>query len=61
MKSVYWLCDELMQQIAQENNLSERAFFVKEAEVYHLRWFPPTSEVEMSGKAVKYLEGIISF
>jgi len=46
-----WLSDEIMQQIAQENNLSETAFFVKENEVYNLRWFTPTSEVEMCGHA----------
>ena len=46
-----WLSDELMQQIAEENNLSETAFFVKEDEVYHLRWFTPTSEVDMCGHA----------
>jgi len=46
-----WLSDELMQQIAQENNLSETAFFLKEDDVYHLRWFTPTSEVDMCGHA----------
>jgi PhzF family phenazine biosynthesis protein len=46
-----WIGDELMQQIAQENNLSETAFFVKEDEVYSLRWFTPTSEVDMCGHA----------
>jgi len=46
-----WLSDELMQQIAEENNLSETAFFVKEDEVYSLRWFTPTTEVDMCGHA----------
>jgi len=46
-----WLSDETMQQIAQENNLSETAFFIQEDEIYHLRWFTPTSEVEMCGHA----------
>jgi len=46
-----WLSDEQMQQIAEENNLAETAFFVKEDEVYHLRWFTPTSEVDMCGHA----------
>jgi PhzF family phenazine biosynthesis protein len=46
-----WLSDETMQQIAQENNLSETAFFVKEDEVYNLRWFTPISEVDMCGHA----------
>jgi PhzF family phenazine biosynthesis protein len=46
-----WLSDETMQQIAEENNLSETAFFVKEDEVYNLHWFTPTSEVDMCGHA----------
>lgn len=46
-----WLPDKTMQQIAQENNLSETAFFVKEGRHYALRWFTPTSEVEMCGHA----------
>ena len=39
-----WISDELMQNIAKENNLSETAFTVKEGEVYHLRWFTPAGE-----------------
>jgi len=46
-----WISDELMQQIASENNLSETAFFVKENEGYHLRWFTPKAEVDMCGHA----------
>jgi len=46
-----WLPDEIMQKIAQENNLSETAFFVKDKEKYHLRWFTPTAEVDMCGHA----------
>ena len=46
-----WISDDLMQQIAEENNLSETAFFVKENEVYSLRWFTPTTEVDMCGHA----------
>ena len=47
-----WLPDTLMQSIAEENNLSETAFFVKEEEgCYHLRWFTPMSEVDMCGHA----------
>ena len=46
-----WLSDELMQQIAAENNLSETAFFVKKDSKYHLRWFTPKSEVAMCGHA----------
>lgn len=46
-----WLSDKLMQKIALENNLSETAFFVKEGEAFHIRWFTPTSEVDMCGHA----------
>lgn len=46
-----WLSDELMQHIAAENNLSETAFFVKQDEVYHLRWFTPKVEVDLCGHA----------
>ncbi|MFL0796802.1 MAG: PhzF family phenazine biosynthesis protein [Cellvibrionaceae bacterium] len=46
-----WLPDELMQKIAEENNLSETAFFVPEGDNYHLRWFTPKSEVDLCGHA----------
>ncbi|WP_345994006.1 PhzF family phenazine biosynthesis protein [Sulfurimonas sp. HSL-1716] len=46
-----WLSDTLMQKIALENNLSDTAFFVKEGEKFHIRWFTPTSEVDMCGHA----------
>jgi PhzF family phenazine biosynthesis protein len=49
-----WLDDELMQAIAAENNLSETAFTVpseREDADYDLRWFTPTTEVEMCGHA----------
>lgn len=45
------LADGLMQQIAAEMNLSETAF-VNTAEGYEqLRWFTPTSEVDLCGHA----------
>lgn len=47
----HWLSDELMQQIAMENNLSETAFFVKTDEGYHLRWFTPEYEIDLCGHA----------
>ncbi len=47
----HWLTDELMQQIAAENNLSETAFFVRENEHYRIRWFTPTTEVNLCGHA----------
>ena len=40
-----------MQKIANENNLSETAFFVKEDSYFHIRWFTPLSEVDMCGHA----------
>lgn len=46
-----WLSDDLMQQIAQENNLSETAFFVPTENGFHLRWFTPVSEVDLCGHA----------
>lgn len=46
-----WLSDELMQNIALENNLSETAFYVKDGDQYQLRWFTPTVEVDLCGHA----------
>ncbi len=46
-----WLPDELMQQIAMENNLAETAFFVQEEGGLHLRWFTPKHEVALCGHA----------
>jgi PhzF family phenazine biosynthesis protein len=46
-----WLPDDLMQQIAAENNVSETAFFCPEEGGYRLRWFTPTVEVELCGHA----------
>lgn len=49
-----WLDDELMQRIAAENNLSETAFIVPsdaEDADYDLRWFTPTTEVDLCGHA----------
>ncbi len=46
-----WLPDEVMQKIAQENNLSETAFMVPWDKGYHLRWFTPHEEVALCGHA----------
>jgi PhzF family phenazine biosynthesis protein len=46
-----WLPDELMQQIAMENNLAETAFFVKKEHRYEIRWFTPKVEVDLCGHA----------
>lgn len=46
-----WLPDALMQHIAEENNLSETAFLVKEADGWRIRWFTTTNEVDLCGHA----------
>ena len=46
-----WIGDEMLQKIAMENNLAETAFFVKQGEQYHIRWFTPTVEVDLCGHA----------
>ncbi|ADL55531.1 PhzF family phenazine biosynthesis protein [Gallionella capsiferriformans] len=47
----HWLEDNLLQSIAEENNLSETAFFVPSAKGYQLRWFTPVTEVDLCGHA----------
>jgi len=42
---------QLMQNIAMENNLSETAFIHKENDYYKIRWFTPTVEVDLCGHA----------
>lgn len=46
-----WLSDELMLSIAEENNLSETAFFVPVGNGFHIRWFTPEGEVDLCGHA----------
>jgi len=46
-----WLPDHILQRIATENNLSETAFFTREADFFHLRWFTPEVEVDLCGHA----------
>jgi len=46
-----WISEELMQNIALENNLSETAFYVKQGDVFEIRWFTPTDEVDLCGHA----------
>ncbi|MFC0184418.1 phenazine biosynthesis protein PhzF family [Pseudarcicella hirudinis] len=46
-----WIPEELMQKIAAENNLAETAFYVKDGERFHIRWFTPTVEVDLCGHA----------
>lgn len=46
-----WLPDEVMQNIAMENNLAETAFYVKGKNGYEIRWFTPVLEVDLCGHA----------
>ena len=49
-----WLPDHQMQMIAAENNLAETAFIVAADAPdhdYHIRWFTPTTEVDLCGHA----------
>ncbi len=46
-----WIEDELMQNIATENNFSETAFAVAENDGYYLRWFTPVGEIDFCGHA----------
>lgn len=57
-----WLPDELLQNLAEENNLAETAFYTAQLPpeatdaptgrpVFHLRWFTPGAEVDMCGHA----------
>lgn len=46
-----WLEDSVMQAIAEENNLAETAFFVKEKSGYRIRWFTPDTEIKLCGHA----------
>ena len=46
-----WLPDETLQSIAGENNRSETAFVVREGSDFALRWFTPTTEVDLCGHA----------
>ena len=44
-----WLDDDIMQSIAQENNLSETAFFIIKNNKYYIRWFTPKVEMDLAG------------
>lgn len=47
----HWLRDEVLQAIAEENHLSETAFFVPAGRAFELRWFTPLAEVDLCGHA----------
>jgi len=46
-----WIPDYLMQSIAEENNLSETVFFVKKEQLFEIRWFTPSCEIDLCGHA----------
>lgn len=46
-----WINDELMQSIAAENNLAETAFIVPKGTAIEIRWFTPSTEVDLCGHA----------
>jgi PhzF family phenazine biosynthesis protein len=46
-----WLDDAVLQSIADENNLSDTAFFVPSKDGFELRWFTPVTEVDLCGHA----------
>lgn len=46
-----WIDDELMQQLAMENNLAETVFFVPNGDEYDIRWFTPVLEINLCGHA----------
>jgi predicted PhzF superfamily epimerase YddE/YHI9 len=46
-----WLPDPFLQQIAAENNLSETAFIIERDGFWDLRWFTPTTEIDLCGHA----------
>ncbi|HYM92993.1 MAG TPA: PhzF family phenazine biosynthesis protein [Chitinophagaceae bacterium] len=49
-----WIDNQLMQQLAMENNLSETVFFVPSSEAgadYEIRWFTPAVEINLCGHA----------
>ena len=46
-----WPDDALLQALAAENNLSETAYLVPEGADWRLRWFTPTTEVDLCGHA----------
>lgn len=57
-----WLDDQLMQNIAAENNLAETAFVAPsggEIAHYDLRWFTPTQEVDLCGHATLATASVI--
>lgn len=47
----YWLPDEILLKITQENAVAETAFFVDHGAKIQLRWFTPEIEMDLCGHA----------
>ena len=54
------LTDEIMQNIAMENNLAETAFISQNGNEYDLRWFTPQVEIDLCGHATLASAFIVS-
>ena len=54
------ISEEIMQNIAKENNLSETAFVYKDDKHYCLRWFTPGGEIDLCGHATMGTAYVIS-
>jgi len=46
-----WIDEDLMQNLALENNLSETAFFAPADDSFEIRWFTPLAEINLCGHA----------
>lgn len=46
-----WIDTQTMQSIAFENNLPETAFYVQKGDHFEIKWFTPTTEVDLCGHA----------
>lgn len=44
-----WIDSDIMQKVAEENNLSETAFFVPKDDYFEIRWFTPKVEINLAG------------
>ena len=54
-----WLPDNVLQAIAEENNLAETAYYVRENGRYRVRWFTPMVEVDLCGHATLATANVI--
>lgn len=46
-----WLPDDLLQKIALENMVPQTAYYVKNENGFHIRWFTPKTEMDLCGHA----------